>query len=67
MSRSAKSSGSKYRPGLGLVDQMMMWIDDRQVGLEDLFMLQGEPFLAERDAADHDSRCRGLDWFPLVS
>jgi len=34
--------------GLGPVDQMMMRVDDRQIGLDDLFAAAVEPVLADR-------------------
>ncbi len=40
--------GQEIAAGLGPVDQVMMRVDDRQIGLDDLFAAAVEPVLANR-------------------
>ena len=53
--------------GLGPVDQMMMWVDDRQIGLDDLLAAAVKPVRPDRQMRAGRGSCGGLDRVPPLS
>jgi len=54
--------------GLRAVDQVMMRVDNRQIGLDDFFAAPVEPLLPDRQVqAERRRGCRGLHWPPELA
>jgi hypothetical protein len=63
--RIGEQLGHQIAPGLGPLDQMVVRVDDRQIGFENLLAVAREPIVARGEMPGGRDRCGGRHGFLL--